>query len=170
MKLVLASDLHGSALYTGQLMKRIEAEAPDRVLLLGDLLYHGPRNDLPEGYAPKQVIPMLNGIKEKIVAVRGNCEAEVDQMVLDFPVMAEYTTLALENGKLLFATHGLCLRPCAREAFGMEGRHPHSQSGQRVHPEGRHPQLYDLRGRLLCPEASGRHAAGIHGVLRRREP
>ena len=186
MKLVLASDLHGSALYTGQLMKRIEAEAPDRVLLLGDLLYHGPRNDLPEGYAPKQVIPMLNGIKEKIVAVRGNCEAEVDQMVLEFPVMAEYTTLALENGKLLFATHGhhfdpehlpagiggqrLCLRPCAREAFGMEGRHPHSQSGQRVHPEGRHPQLYDLRGRLLCPEASGRHAAGIHGVLRRREP
>ena len=106
MKLVLASDLHGSALYTGQLMKRIEAEAPDRVLLLGDLLYHGPRNDLPEGYAPKQVIPMLNGIKEKIVAVRGNCEAEVDQMVLEFPVMAEYTTLALENGKLLFATHG----------------------------------------------------------------
>ena len=103
MKLVLASDLHGSALYTGQLMKRIEAEAPDRVLLLGDLLYHGPRNDLPEGYAPKQVIPMLNGIKEKIVAVRGNCEAEVDQMVLEFPVMAEYTTLALENGKLLFA-------------------------------------------------------------------
>ena len=106
MKLVLASDLHGSALYTDQLMKRIEAEAPDRVLLLGDLLYHGPRNDLPEGYAPKQVIPMLNGIKEKIVAVRGNCEAEVDQMVLEFPVMAEYTTLALENGKLLFATHG----------------------------------------------------------------
>ena len=106
MKLVLASDLHGSALYTGQLMKRIEAEAPDRVLLLGDLLYHGPRNDLPEGYAPKQVIPILNGIKEKTVAVRGNCEAEVDQMVLEFPVMAEYTTLALENGKLLFATHG----------------------------------------------------------------
>ena len=105
MKLVLASDLHGSALYTGQLMKRIEAEAPDRVLLLGDLLYHGPRNDLPEGYAPKQVIPMLNGIKEKIVAVRGNCEAEVDQMVLPFPCMAEFSQLLLD-GKTFYLTHG----------------------------------------------------------------
>lgn len=105
MKLVLASDLHGSALYTGQLMKRIEAEAPDRVLLLGDLLYHGPRNDLPEGYAPKQVIPMLNGIKEKIVAVRGNCEAEVDQMVLPFPCMADFSQL-LVDGVTLYLTHG----------------------------------------------------------------
>ena len=105
MKLVLASDLHGSALYTGQLMKRIEAEAPDRVLLLGDLLYHGPRNDLPEGYAPKQVIPMLNGIKEKIVAVRGNCEAEVDQMVLPFPCLADYAEL-LVDGKLFHLSHG----------------------------------------------------------------
>ena len=105
MKLVLASDLHGSALYTGQLMKRIEAEAPDRVLLLGDLLYHGPRNDLPEGYAPKQVIPMLNGIKEKIVAVRGNCEAEVDQMVLPFPCLADYAEL-LADGKTFYLTHG----------------------------------------------------------------
>ena len=105
MKLVLASDLHGSALYTGQLMKRIEAEAPDRVLLLGDLLYHGPRNDLPEGYAPKQVIPMLNGIKEKIVAVRGNCEAEVDQMVLPFPCMADFSQLMVD-GKTLYLTHG----------------------------------------------------------------
>lgn len=105
MKLVLASDLHGSALYTGQLMKRIEAEAPDRVLLLGDLLYHGPRNDLPEGYAPKQVIPMLNGIKEKIVAVRGNCEAEVDQMVLPFPCLADFSQL-LVDGKTFYLTHG----------------------------------------------------------------
>ena len=105
MKLVLASDLHGSALYTGQLMKRIEAEAPDRVLLLGDLLYHGPRNDLPRDYAPKRVIELLNGIREHLLCVRGNCEAEVDQMVLTFPVMADYCALPLGE-HILYATHG----------------------------------------------------------------
>lgn len=111
MKLLIASDLHGSAYYCEKLMERIQAEQPDRILLLGDLLYHGPRNDLPEGYAPKKVIPMLNGLKEKIIAVRGNCEAEVDQMVLEFPVMADYTTLWLEEGKCLFATHGHKFNP-----------------------------------------------------------
>lgn len=106
MKLMIASDLHGSAKYTRLLLRRFEEEGADRLLLLGDLLYHGPRNDLPRDYAPKKVIPMLSAMAERIIAVRGNCEAEVDQMVLEFPVMAEYTTLALENGKLLFATHG----------------------------------------------------------------
>ena len=121
MKLLIASDLHGSAYYCQKLLERIEAEQPDRILLLGDLLYHGPRNDLPRDYAPKQVVPMLNGLKDRIVAVRGNCEAEVDQMVLEFPVMADYTTLLLEEGKLLFATHGHKfnpenLPPCPRAA------------------------------------------------------
>lgn len=106
MKLVIASDIHGAADWCERLMAAIEAESPDRVILLGDLLYHGPRNDLPADYAPKRVIEMLNSIADQVIAVRGNCEAEVDQMVLEFPVMAEYTTLALENGKLLFATHG----------------------------------------------------------------
>lgn len=106
MRWLAASDLHGSATACRRVLEAFEREKADKLLLLGDLLYHGPRNDLPEGYAPKQVIPMLNGIKEKIVAVRGNCEAEVDQMVLEFPVMAEYTTLVLENGRTLFATHG----------------------------------------------------------------
>ena len=111
MKLLIASDLHGSAHYCEKLLARIEAEQPDKILLLGDLLYHGPRNDLPEGYAPKQVIPMLNGLKDKIIAVRGNCDAEVDQMVLEFPIMADYTTLLLENGRTLFATHGHLFDP-----------------------------------------------------------
>ena len=158
MKLVLASDLHGSALYTGQLMKRIEAEAPDRVLLLGDLLYHGPRNDLPEGYAPKQVIPMLNGIKEKIVAVRGNCEAEVDQMVLEFPVMAEYTTLALENGKLLFATHGhhyntACPPPLAKGDILLHG-HTHVPAWQ----EFGSGNLYLNPGSVAIPKENSAHS------------
>ena len=90
MKLLIASDLHGSAYWCGKLMERIEAENPDRIILLGDLLYHGPRNDLPRDYAPKQVIPMLSQHKDKILAVRGNCEAEVDQMVLPVPCMADY--------------------------------------------------------------------------------
>ena len=105
MKFVIASDLHGAAPAVRTLVQRIEQEAPDRVLLLGDLLYHGPRNDLPKEYAPKQVIPMLNAMKDKIYAVRGNCEAEVDQMVLDFPVMADYCILSID-GKTFYATHG----------------------------------------------------------------
>jgi len=86
-------------------MAAIDDAAPDRVLLLGDLLYHGPRNDLPEGYAPKEVIPMLNGLAAKVVAVRGNCEAEVDQMVLDFPCMADYAVV-MDGERELFCTHG----------------------------------------------------------------
>ena len=105
MKLLIASDIHGSAYWCGRLMEEIERENPDRVILLGDLLYHGPRNDLPRDYAPKQVIPMLSGIKEKIVAVRGNCEAEVDQMVLPFPCLADYAEL-LVDGMLFHLSHG----------------------------------------------------------------
>ena len=105
MKLLIASDIHGSAYWCGRLMAEIETENPDRVLLLGDLLYHGPRNDLPRDYAPKRVIPMLSSIQEKIVAVRGNCEAEVDQMVLPFPCMADYAEL-LVDGKIFHLSHG----------------------------------------------------------------
>lgn len=105
MKLMIASDLHGSAYYTEKLLKAYEKEKPEKLLLLGDILYHGPRNDLPEGYAPKKVIEMLNPLADKILCVRGNCEAEVDQMVLNFPVMADYCVL-YEQGKMIFVTHG----------------------------------------------------------------
>lgn len=107
MKLLVASDIHGAARWCARLMDAIEAQQPDRVILLGDMLYHGPRNDLPEDYAPRQVISMLNGMAENIVAVRGNCEAEVDQMVLDFPCMADYALVAEPlTGHTLFLTHG----------------------------------------------------------------
>ena len=86
-------------------MEEIRREDPDRILLLGDLLYHGPRNDLPRDYAPKKVIPMLSAVKEKVLAVRGNCDAEVDQMVLPFPCMADYAQL-LVDGKTFYLTHG----------------------------------------------------------------
>ena len=105
MKLVIASDIHGSAYWCGKLLEVIEEVNPDKVVLLGDLLYHGPRNDLPRDYAPKQVIPMLSQLKEKILAVRGNCEAEVDQMVLPFPCMADYALLNCD-GQTMYLTHG----------------------------------------------------------------
>lgn len=105
MKLMIASDIHGSSLYCEELLKRYNDEKPDKLLLLGDILYHGPRNDLPRGYNPKSVIAMLNNIKDEIICVRGNCDAEVDQMVLDFPIMADYSILDLD-GRLIFATHG----------------------------------------------------------------
>ena len=105
MKLIIASDIHGSAYWCRKLCALIDAERPDRIILLGDLLYHGPRNDLPREYAPKQVIPMLSQYKEQILAVRGNCEAEVDQMVLPFPCMADHAEV-FADGKLLYLTHG----------------------------------------------------------------
>lgn len=111
MKLLIASDLHGSAQYCRRLLERVEAEKPDQILLLGDLLYHGPRNDLPDGYCPKEVIPMLSSLKEKILAVRGNCEAEVDQMVLPFPCMADYILIQPDPSCTIFATHGHLWNP-----------------------------------------------------------
>ena len=110
MKLMIASDLHGSAYYTRKLLQAYEKEQPGKLVLLGDILYHGPRNDLPEEYAPKTVIAMLNPLAEQILCVRGNCEAEVDQMVLDFPVMADYAVL-FEQGKTVFLTHGHLFSP-----------------------------------------------------------
>ena len=105
MKLLIASDIHGSAYWCRKLMETIDAEQPDKILLLGDLLYHGPRNDLPKDYCPKEVIPMLSALKEKILAVRGNCEAEVDQMVLPFPCMADYAMIEAD-GLTIYLTHG----------------------------------------------------------------
>lgn len=105
MKYMFASDIHGSAYYCRKLLEEYKKSGAERLILLGDLLYHGPRNDLPKEYAPKEVITMLNEYKHEIYTVRGNCEAEVDQMVLEFPVLADYAVLVL-NGLTFFATHG----------------------------------------------------------------
>ena len=108
MKILIASDIHGSAYWTKRLIKAVEQLQPDKIVLLGDLLYHGPRNDLPKEYDPKQVTALLNDLAEtgKVLAVRGNCDAEVDQMVLDFPCMADYVQLVDDKGRTLFLTHG----------------------------------------------------------------
>ena len=105
---MIASDIHGSAYYCRELLEAYDREKADRLLLLGDILYHGPRNNLPKGYNPKEVIPLLNSLAKtgNLIAVRGNCDAEVDQMVLDFPCMADFSQLIDDKGRTLFLTHG----------------------------------------------------------------
>lgn len=110
MKLMIASDIHGSAFYCRQMLEAYEREWADRLLLLGDILYHGPRNDLPKEYAPKEVIAMLNAVKKNLLCVRGNCDTEVDQMVLEFPILADYCFVELD-GQTIFATHGHVINP-----------------------------------------------------------
>lgn len=105
MKYLIASDIHGSAYHCKKLMERFEEEKADKLLLLGDLLYHGPRNHLPEEYDPKVVIDLLNSYKERIICVRGNCDAEVDQMVLDFPITADSCYITVGKNTIM-ATHG----------------------------------------------------------------
>ena len=110
MRLLIASDIHGSLRYCGELLRAYARERAERMLLLGDILYHGPRNDLPDGYDPKGVIAALNGLKDDILCVRGNCDTEVDQMVLEFPLMADYA-LVCADGCRMYATHGHVYHP-----------------------------------------------------------
>lgn len=105
MKLFIASDIHGSAFYCGKMLEAYKKENAERLIFLGDILYHGPRNDLPEGYDPKQVIELLNPLAAEILCVRGNCDTEVDQMVLDFPVLQEQA-LIFADGYTFIAAHG----------------------------------------------------------------
>ncbi len=110
MKFLIASDIHGSAKYCKMLLDAFQNEKADKIIILGDILYHGPRNDLPENYAPKEIIAMLNPLKNKLLCVRGNCDTEVDQMVLNFPILADYAVIPIKN-RLLYATHGHKFNP-----------------------------------------------------------
>lgn len=140
MKLLIASDIHGSALYCGQLLDAFDREEADRLLLLGDILYHGPRNDLPDGYAPKEVAAALNARKNRILCVRGNCEAEVDQMMLEFPVMADYALL-MADGYRLYATHGHIWHP---------DHLPPLMPGDILLYGHTHVPAWERRGEILC--------------------
>ena len=105
MKLLIASDIHGSLSAARNVVEVFEKENANYLVLLGDLMYHGPRNSLPYEYNPAGVAQLLNTVKDKVIAVRGNCDSEVDQMLFDFPITAEYQNIPLQRGKL-FATHG----------------------------------------------------------------
>lgn len=110
VKLMFASDIHGSALWCGKMLAAFEHEAPRKLFLLGDILYHGPRNDLPDEYAPKKVIELLNPLKNELMCVRGNCDTEVDQMVLDFPILQDSAAVFVD-GYELFLSHGHHFNP-----------------------------------------------------------
>lgn len=105
MKLLVASDIHGSAVWCKKMLEAFEKEGADKLVLLGDILYHGPRNPLPDGYAPQEVFAMLNPIADRIIAVRGNCDSEVDQMVLDFNVSSDYAVL-YDGATKITLSHG----------------------------------------------------------------
>ena len=134
-KIIIASDIHGSAYWCEQLLQAFENEGADKLLLLGDILYHGPRNDFPDEYSPKKVFAMLNAIKDKIICVRGNCDSEVDQMVLEFPMMADYALLE-HAGHTLFATHGHLFNadmpPLLRENDLLLNGHFHTPCNQKM--------------------------------------
>lgn len=157
MKLMIASDLHGSAFYCRQLLAAMEREQPDKLLLLGDILYHGPRNDLPKGYAPKEVIAMLNPLRERLLCVRGNCDTEVDQMVLDFPILADYALL-YAGSRTVFATHGhhyntACPPPLAKGDILLHG-HTHVPAWQ----EFGSGNLYLNPGSVAIPKENSAHS------------
>ena len=110
MKLMFASDIHGSALWCEKMLEAYKSEGAEKLCLLGDILYHGPRNDLPEGHAPKKVIALLNSVKDELLCVRGNCDTEVDQMVLEFPVLSDSALIYADNTEI-FLSHGHHFNP-----------------------------------------------------------
>ena len=124
MKWFIASDIHGSAFWCERLLEAFAEENADKLLLLGDILYHGPRNDFPQDYAPKKVFAMLNAVKDKITCIRGNCDSEVDQMVLQFPILADYALLPIGK-KTLYLSHGHLPLPPLGESFIVVGGHTH---------------------------------------------
>lgn len=160
----IASDIHGSAYWCRKMLEAYEKSGAKKLLLLGDILYHGPRNDLPKEYAPKEVIAMLNPLKDRIYAVRGNCEAEVDQMVLDFPVMADYAVLDW-NGHTIYATHGHIyneeqLPPLSSGDVLLHG-HTHILKAEKLEREGG-PLFYHLNpGSVSLPKGGNPNTFAI---------
>lgn len=160
MKLVIASDIHGAARACAWLADAIKAEQPDHVVLLGDLLYHGPRNDLPKDYDPRRVIEILTEIVPLVTAVRGNCDAEVDQMVLPFGCRADYVTL-FDGDRRLFCTHGHVWGP---GLHGSVGRMPQLAPGDALLYGHTHVKVDDERDgvRIFNPGSVGIPKDGTH--------
>lgn len=171
MKVLIASDIHGSSYWAARLIEAVGAERPDAVVLLGDMLYHGPRNDLPRDYAPKRVIPMLNELaaSTRLIAVRGNCEAEVDQMVLEFPCMADSASVVDENGRELFCTHGHVFGagmhnsvdrvPALRAGSALVYGHTHIKVNEQ---SASHPGVWLFNPGSVSIPKDGTHSYGIY--------
>lgn len=140
MKLMIASDIHGSEYYARLLLDAYKNSGSQRLVLLGDILYHGPRNDLPRDYDPKSVIQLLNDISDDILCVRGNCDTEVDQMVLEFPILADYAVI-VDNNRLLYLTHG--------HKFGVDN-FPNIKKGDCIIQGHTHVPMNEVRDGVLC--------------------
>lgn len=141
MKYMIASDIHGSSKYCSKLIEAFESSHSDMLILLGDILYHGPRNDLPEEYSPKTVIDMLNGIADKLICIRGNCDSEVDQMVLNFPIMADYAVLSDNSKRRIYMTHG--------HIYGPDNM-PKLHAGDVILSGHTHIPMHEIRNGILC--------------------
>lgn len=156
MKLMIASDIHGSSYYCEKMIDAFRREKADRLLLLGDILYHGPRNDLPKEYEPKKVIEMLNRMKTELLCVRGNCDTEVDQMVLEFPILADYAILSV-NDRTIFATHGHQFNrenlPMLKEGDILLNGHFHVSAGEWI---GKY--IYLNPGSVSIPKENSEHS------------
>lgn len=163
MKWMVASDIHGSAYYCEKLLEAYKESGAEKLVLLGDILYHGPRNELPKDYAPKKVIAMLNEVADELFCVRGNCEAEVDQMVLEFPVMAEYAVFYVGN-TMYFATHGHKFNkenlPCLKEGDVLLHGHTHVVADEickATGPKGEYSYRYVNPGSVSIPKENTGH-------------
>lgn len=164
MKLLIASDIHGSALYCRQLLECFDKEKADKLILLGDILYHGPRNDLPEEYAPKKVIAMLNERKQDIMCIRGNCDTEVDQMVLDFPILSE-EGIIFADGHTFVLAHGHKLagvtKPVLRDGDVLICGHTHVPKAEQqpvdAGDESKGTYLYLNPGSVSIPKENSWH-------------
>lgn len=161
MRLLIASDLHGSPEAAAFLRRRCEELLPDMLVLLGDYLYHGPRNPLPSSYGPPSVVSVFADFDTPIVAVRGNCDAEVDQMVLDFPCMADYA-LVEADGHELYLTHGhLDLAPQLRPGSALLSGHTHVKT-----LDERDGMLFVNPGSTSIPkDGSASYAVYEHGAF-----
>lgn len=163
MKWMVASDIHGSAYYCEKMLAAYRESGAEKLVLLGDILYHGPRNDLPKDYAPKKVIAMLNEVADELLCVRGNCEAEVDQMVLNFPVMAEYAVFYIGD-TMYFATHGHKFNkdnpPCLKAGDVLLHGHTHVVADElckAMGPRGEYTYRYINPGSVSIPKENTGH-------------
>lgn len=157
MKWMIASDLHGDAVCTAALLEQFKHSGSERLVLLGDLLYHGPRNDLPAGYAPKQVITLLNDVRDSLLCVRGNCDTEVDQMVLKFPILSD-TACIFADGRTYIAAHGHHDAPPMRAGDILLGGHTHVPVFERRTAEDGSSYLHINPGSVSLPKENSPHS------------